>query len=78
MSPFCKIAREALCELEIPHEYRAAARGSAKRQELFERRGQFQVPYLEVIVASQADYAAPLCSIVVARAGYAAPLCPRG
>lgn len=48
MSPFCKIAREALCELEIPHLYRASARGSAKRQELFEKREQFQVPYLEV------------------------------
>ncbi len=22
MSPFCKVAREAMCELEIPHEYR--------------------------------------------------------
>jgi glutathione S-transferase len=47
MSPFCKIAREALSELEIPHVYRTVARGSPKRQKLFEQRGTFQVPYLE-------------------------------
>lgn len=46
-SPFCKIAREALCELELPHLYKAAARGSPKRQQLFDARQHFQVPYLE-------------------------------
>lgn len=44
-----QVAREALCELELPHLYRSVARGSPKRQILFEARGQFQVPYLEVL-----------------------------
>ncbi|EFN57564.1 hypothetical protein CHLNCDRAFT_59634 [Chlorella variabilis] len=46
-SPFCKVVREQLCELEVPHLYRSCARGSPKRQELFEKWGRFQVPYLE-------------------------------
>lgn len=46
-SPFCKIVRERLCELEIPHLLRNSARGSSKRQELFQKEGTFQVPYLE-------------------------------
>ncbi|KAK9829088.1 hypothetical protein WJX72_003830 [[Myrmecia] bisecta] len=46
-SPFCKIVREVLCELELPHLQKSVARGSPKRQELFEKRGQFQAPYLE-------------------------------
>lgn len=47
VSPFVKLAREVLCELELPYMYRTAARGSAKRQELLDMRGTFQVPYLE-------------------------------
>ena len=43
-----QVAREALSELELPHLYRTVARGSPKRQELFEMRDHFQVPYLEV------------------------------
>jgi glutathione S-transferase len=46
-SPFCKIVREVLVELELPHIYHSCARGSPKRQELFERVGHFQAPYLE-------------------------------
>lgn len=46
-SPFCKIVRERLVELEIPHLQKTCGRGSAKRQELFEKTGRFQVPYLE-------------------------------
>jgi len=46
-SPFCKLAREQLSELELPHVYKAAARGSPKRQQLLDKRGAFQVPYLE-------------------------------
>ena len=53
LSPFCKIAREALSELEVPHLYRTVARGSPTRQQLFERRGHFQAPYLEVSSLSQ-------------------------
>lgn len=42
-SPFVKVVRELLCELEIPHVMRSCARGSPKRQELWEQRGHFQV-----------------------------------
>lgn len=46
-SPFCKLVREVLCELELPHVQYSTPRGSAKRDELFARRGLFQAPYLE-------------------------------
>ena len=46
-SPFCKIVRERLVELEIPHLQKTCGRGSAKRQELFNKTGRFQVPYIE-------------------------------
>ncbi|KAJ7971560.1 Thioredoxin family protein [Quillaja saponaria] len=46
-SPFCKIVREALVELELPHILYSCARGSPKRQILFEKTGHFQAPYLE-------------------------------
>lgn len=46
-SPFCVLVREALGEVGVAHVQRTCARGSSKRQELFERRGHFQVPYLE-------------------------------
>ncbi len=42
-SPFCKVVREQLCELELPHLYRSCARGSPKRQELLDKWGSFQV-----------------------------------
>lgn len=46
-SPFCKLVREALVELELPHLVRSCARGSPKREILYQRVGHFQVPYLE-------------------------------
>ncbi|GMY25216.1 Thioredoxin family protein isoform 2 [Fagus crenata] len=46
-SPFCKLVREVLVELELPHLVRSCARGSSKRQILYEKAGHFQVPYLE-------------------------------
>ncbi|ESQ40301.1 hypothetical protein EUTSA_v10014048mg [Eutrema salsugineum] len=46
-SPFCKLVREVLVELELPHIQRSCARGSPKRQELLNKAGHFQVPYLE-------------------------------
>jgi glutathione S-transferase len=46
-SPFCKIVRERLVELEIPHVLKSAARGSPKRNELLKKTGRFQVPYIE-------------------------------
>ncbi|XP_031473347.1 uncharacterized protein LOC116245887 isoform X2 [Nymphaea colorata] len=46
-SPFCKIVREVMVELELPHLLHSTARGSPNRQKLFERAGHFQAPYLE-------------------------------
>ncbi|KAK6942585.1 Glutathione S-transferase, N-terminal [Dillenia turbinata] len=46
-SPFCKVVREVLVELELPHLLINCARGSPKRQMLYEKVGHFQVPYLE-------------------------------
>ncbi|XP_020260361.1 uncharacterized protein LOC109836771 [Asparagus officinalis] len=46
-SPFCKLVREVIVELELPHILHSCARGSPKRQILFERVGHFQAPYLE-------------------------------
>jgi len=46
-SPFCKIVKERLNELEIPHLYKSCARGSSKRDELFLKTGYFVVPYIE-------------------------------
>lgn len=46
-SPFCKIVREVLVELELPHIFRSCARGSPKRQILFQKVGHFQAPYIE-------------------------------
>ena len=46
-SPFSKLVREALCELELPHVYHSCARGSPKRDAFFAQHGRFQVPYIE-------------------------------
>ncbi|XP_074563571.1 uncharacterized protein LOC141820192 [Curcuma longa] len=46
-SPYCKIVREVLVELELPHILHSTPRGSPTRQELYEKVGIFQVPYLE-------------------------------
>ena len=45
-SPFCRIAREALCELEIPYHLHNVAKGSAQRDAFVARSGKMQVPYL--------------------------------
>lgn len=45
-SPFCKIVRERLCELELAYVSRSTGRGSPSREALKERAGRFQVPYL--------------------------------
>src|SRR5258706_3050138 len=45
-SPFCRIAREALCELELPYVLHNVAKGSAKRDAFVRRTGKMQVPYL--------------------------------
>lgn len=46
-SPFCKIVRERLVELGIPHTQISCPRGSYNRDRLFEKKGKFQAPYLE-------------------------------
>jgi glutathione S-transferase len=45
-SPFCRIAREALCVLELPYRLHNVAKGSAGRAALEERAGKVMVPYL--------------------------------
>eukprot|EP00898_Chlorokybus_atmophyticus_P003678 jgi/Chlat1/4310/Chrsp29S04479 len=46
ISPFTKLVRETLSELELPHIMRTTPRGSHKRKLLKEKIGFFQVPYL--------------------------------
>lgn len=44
-SPFCGVAYEAVIEAGIPHVLKTVARGSSKRNALFEAEGHFQAPY---------------------------------
>jgi glutathione S-transferase len=46
-SPFAKIVKEELCELQIVHRQISCPRGSPNRQRMFEKTGRFQMPYLE-------------------------------
>lgn len=46
-SPFTKLVRERLCELELPHTQVSCPRGSPNRQKMLEEKGRFQVPYIE-------------------------------
>lgn len=45
-SPFCRLARERLCVLELPYRLHNVAKGSAKRAEFVRRSGKMMVPYL--------------------------------
>ncbi len=45
-SPFCRIAREVLCSLEIPYLLHNVAKGSPSREAFVERSGKMMVPYL--------------------------------
>ena len=45
-SPFSRLVRERLCELEIPYLLHNVAKGSAKRAAFVERSGKMMVPYL--------------------------------
>lgn len=45
-SPFCRLVRERLCELELPYHLHNVARGSARRDAFVARSGKMQVPYL--------------------------------
>lgn len=56
-----QVVREKLSELELPHLYLPVARGSPRRQELLDRRGHFQAPYIEVGGAVPYLYCAVSC-----------------
>jgi glutathione S-transferase len=45
-SPFARLAREALCTLELPYRLHNVARGSAGRDAFIARSGKMMVPYL--------------------------------
>jgi len=45
-SPYCRIAREALCELELPHQLYNVPRRSPDREGFIAVSGKMQVPYL--------------------------------
>jgi glutathione S-transferase len=45
-SPFCRIAREVLCSLEIPYRLHNVGKGSAGRDAFVQRSGKMQVPFL--------------------------------
>jgi len=45
-SPYCRLVREALCELELPYVLHNVARGSARREAFVARSGKMMVPYL--------------------------------
>lgn len=45
-SPFCRLVRETLSELELPYLLHNVAKGSARRAAFMERSGKMQVPYL--------------------------------
>jgi len=46
-SPYAKLVKEELCELQIAHVQIGCPRGSVQRQRMFEKTGRFQIPYLE-------------------------------
>ncbi|MFN2426165.1 MAG: glutathione S-transferase N-terminal domain-containing protein [Candidatus Binatia bacterium] len=45
-SPYCRLVRERLCELEIPYVLHNVAKGSSKRKKFLERSGKMMVPWL--------------------------------
>ena len=45
-SPYCRLVRERLCELELPYVLRNVAKGSSKREAFVARSGRMMVPYL--------------------------------
>jgi len=45
-SPFSRLAREALCELELPYLLHNVGKGSPSRDAFVERSGRMMVPYL--------------------------------
>ena len=55
-SPYCRKAREALCELDIDHHVRNVAKRSKRRPELVAQGGRMMVPYLIDPNTSEAMY----------------------
>jgi glutathione S-transferase len=45
-SPFCRLVRERLCELELPYRLHNVGKGSPSRAAFVEISGRMQVPYL--------------------------------
>jgi glutathione S-transferase len=45
-TPYSRLARETLCELELPYVLHNVARGSAQREAFVARSGKMMVPYL--------------------------------
>jgi len=45
-SPYCRLVREALCELELPYVLHNVAKGSRHRESFVARSGKMMVPYL--------------------------------
>ena len=45
-SPYCRLAREALSELELPYKLHNVAKGSSHRDAFVAHSGKMQVPYL--------------------------------
>jgi glutathione S-transferase len=45
-SPYCRIAREALCELELSYVLHNVAKGSRQREAFVARSGKMRVPWL--------------------------------
>ena len=46
-SPFCRIVRETLCELELPYHLHNVGKGSPARPAFIEASGNMKVPYLK-------------------------------
>lgn len=46
-SPYCRLVREVLCELEIPYMLHNVARQSPRRESFVAMSGKMQVPYLK-------------------------------
>jgi glutathione S-transferase len=45
-SPYCRLVRETLCELELPYVLHNVAKGSRHRDAFVARSGKMRVPYL--------------------------------
>lgn len=85
-SPYCRLAREALCSLEIPYVLHNVAKGSPSRDSFVARSGRMQVPFLvdpntgremfesaDIVAYLEATYAADVAPVVGEGGATAAP-----